>query len=1178
MFKSISMATPNSTVTAQFTANEACQVGVPTNSTVRVNNAVTTDNPVSLAVGDKIELDATSGPGNASVFVPWTYNGNTCYFGIASAATSNRPTLKSTSRGKTWDDIGGTTLFSYKTATTETTLGLNGTTSGNQTTELVPVMSPESRGLFFYREDGRQIYEQRFPTKPLAHTYMWDGATGTFVNYTLCADGFIYINSATKSTTAITGAKTIWSDGANLFVGGTNKMVRLSDYNTIAQTYVTTDTIIYGAAMAGTSMAVSASGKIFKLESNSTLTEVYSAAAVGEPTVFQNQFVFPICEEFKLRVFNNDGTFSKDVTTGDILPWSAGANAKNDVMVVSGVDTPNVLVYTDLNVNPTTKTFNYRVCYAMPIGGNIIASHYLRATNLAVPPNPPVSGINFPLWKAPINVDTGSGEANVVTEAEILAVASAPNAQLLVNGVTSNTYLSNQRVQMILRSAEGRRTTAMAIGNFAFDFEVRAEETEAFATDINVTNQFLASQVVFTFTIPERTISAPIAVSHGTMQLNNAPYNGTTPVSAGDTIKVTINVPTTATKYWSMVSIADAQFALTVASAVTRIADLQRFQDYSSLVTVSTIKVDEDGTYYFPNYTDAKVFKDDVELTFPVDLLKDDELVVHHIMTSSWWLDPRNTIILGPTINYVCQSTTTVDDAPDYIDFGKVHMGIPDFKFPGDLLGTISGLSDGFKVQIYNEYMSFVVNGGAPEERPFVKNGDVVQAIYRVKNLFETMWAKVDLLAGGTYEFGELNIDPALGEWMPARPSLDKGGVYQWARFRDELKDPQASVALKQTLGIKPSPVVRGLRVQSKIVGATQSTGKWVIGSALPGKKLSGQWIPVFQLFPPQPITPKVPTPPAYRTTALSKGITAAPPVVKAATSAPQKAVAPTRFFNKMTATSPYLNTYTFASMTYFLEDEPSSIRLVGQVVEHEASFGYPATYTNFSPTFHHEASVSPRSVMPFYVYQELVSVRSRTPTWERLESRDIRFQDVEWAYTSENLPRWEEIQPKFTTENVIRSKTIMSTWFSGVIIRTKVFQAQFIRETKIVSKTIQPVFVPSARTISKAIQPRFTNQSMATKSMIADKAKPTSYSGKQTGGVVHGRHNWSYTNPIRAGGLPTAQAAQAEATTYNNVLPVTVYQQPEGTFSYVFARDTGLVCDIKGTNMYATKWLIGGG
>lgn len=1180
MFKSISLATPNSTVTAQFTASEACQVGVPVNSTVRKNGTVTTDNPVVLAVGDKIELDATSGPGNGSVFIPWTYNGNQCFFGIASKAASNRPVLKSTSRGKTWNDIGGSTLFSYKTDTAETTLGLDGTTSGTQATDLIPVMSPESRDVYFYRDDGRQIYEYHFLTKPLSHAYMWNGAAGSFTNYILCEDGFIYTNSSTKSTAKITGATCMWSDGYNLFVGGPNLLVRLSDLNTIAQTYTTTEKIIYGVAQAGVSMAVTASGKILKLESNNTLTTLYSAAAVGEPTVFKNQFVFPICEEFKLRVYGSDGAFVKDVATGDLLPWSAGASIRNTQMVVSGADSNNVLIYTDLDTNPTTKTFTYRVCYAMPFSnGAIIASHYLRATNLAVPPNPAVSGINFPVWRAPVDVDTGSGEANVVTEAEILGVTVAPNAQLLVNGVPSDTYLTNQRVQMIMRSVSGRSASAMTIGNYAFDFQISGVTTEAFATSINVENKFLASQVVFDFTIPELTINAPIAVSHGTMLLNGSPYNGSTPVKGGDAIRVTINVPTSLTKYWSMVSLADAQFALTIASAVTRIADLQRFQDYSTLDTVSTITVDEDGTYYFPNYSDAKVFKDDVQLTFPVDLLKDDQLVVHHIRTSSWWLDPRDTIVLGPTINYVCRSTTTVDDAPDYIDFGKVHMGIPDFNFPGDLLGTISGLSDKFKVQIYNEYMTFSVNGGAPEEKPFVQNGDVVQAIYRVKNLFETMWAKVDLLAGTTYEFGELNIDPALGEWMPARPTSGVGGTYKWARYRDDLNGGQASVGLKQTPRIAPALASVGAKATPMLRPATQSKGLWANGNM--GRKTNaskGSWVPMFQLFPPQPITPKVPTAPSYRPATMYAGARTPDTIAKAKSSVGFKPVTNNRVFNKIDGTSYARSTYAFEAMVPFLEDEPTSIRMVDQEVDHEPAFGYPATYTNFSPTFHHESSTSPRTVTPFYFYQELVVIRSTAPTWERLESRDIRFREVTWDFKTEDMLRSKAIQPVFFTGTIMRSKIIQSTWNNGSILRSHTLSGYRAQPT-LVGKTIQAVFAKKSTVATKIITPKVAaKSSQAFKATPMATFKPISYSGVQGRAWVPSKFNWSYDNPVQAGGLPTSQAAQEEATAYNNVLPVTVYQQPEGTFGYYFTRDTGLVCDIKGTNLYATKWLIGGG
>lgn len=71
---------------------------------------------------------------------------------------------------------------------------------------------------------------------------------------------------------------------------------------------------------------------------------------------------------------------------------------------------------------------------------------------------------------------------------------------------------------------------------------------------------------------------------------------------------------------------------------------------------------------------------------------------------------------------------------------------------------------------------------------------------------------------------------------------------------------------------------------------------------------------------------------------------------------------------------------------------------------------------------------------------------------------------------------------------------------------------------------------------------------------------------------------NWQTVLPLLTGGFATAAEAETAAVAFNNVLPRTIYQQPEGSFSYVFKRNTELVCQIKGTNIFAVKWLIGGG
>jgi hypothetical protein len=66
--------------------------------------------------------------------------------------------------------------------------------------------------------------------------------------------------------------------------------------------------------------------------------------------------------------------------------------------------------------------------------------------------------------------------------------------------------------------------------------------------------------------------------------------------------------------------------------------------------------------------------------------------------------------------------------------------------------------------------------------------------------------------------------------------------------------------------------------------------------------------------------------------------------------------------------------------------------------------------------------------------------------------------------------------------------------------------------------------------------------------------------------------------NNDNMGGYATEAEALAAAEEYNFGVPVMAYEQPEGTFSFVFKQPTELFCQIKGTNIYATKWLIGGG
>ena len=1160
MFGSISSAAPNSTVTSSFTAVESCQVDVGVGLTVRVNGQVNATRPIALVQGNQIELDVQSPGPNDYKFVPWTYNGLQSYFAVATKQVGNRPTLKRPYRGQLWFEYQASTptLFTKRSAGNEYQLDFVSNANGDQANDNIALIDYAGSYVCFYSETANTMRRRTLISgKPISLTRVWNGAVRTWETYALSGNGSIVRiavdGSTTTSTATYTNAKCIFSDGTTLYVGGQGFINVMSDLNTVDRVITTTETIVYGAAIASTAMAVTRSGKILQVR-DQQLVELYSSTMIGTPTVYKNQFVFPIIEEYKLRVLNADGSFALDISTGDRLPWGCSAD-RNNGMVVSHVDSKDIARYINLDGSaPSIYTFNYLVTNATILGATFFATHYLREFVLTTPPNPPVSGVSFPSWNAPIGVDVGSGEMVATTDGNDLIVAASPNATVLVNSEVKNILNTSNRVQVMLRSQEGRQSAAVVLGNYAFDFKVTAKPTTAFSTWLDVPSQFTASQLIYNVIVPAQVANAPVALSHGTMLRNGAAYDGSTPVNAGDRLKITINVPTGRTSYYSMLTIADSQFALIANTASTKIQDTQRYQEYLSTTTVSTFKVEDAGNYYLPNYSDVEVRKNGNLILFPTVLAANDVLVVKHTRMSAWWYDNRDTVLIGPNTNVVFRGITLVDDAPDNFDLGSVHLGIPDFDSQPDGQGTITGLSDQFSIQIYGDFMMISVNDAAPVAKPTVKNGDVIKVIYTVQNLWEDRYVKTTLYDGREYGFAVVHVDPALGQYPDPKTSANFMPS-AWALVKPDNELPvNVPMIWNQNRSGEQGPALEVLYAFGpQDIPTIAVTPQWQTGATLlPTVANVPEWeMGIAQLKTPASIAE------------WEMGIAQIPTLMNSPgwEQSPTKAKAPRLIagFNQYAPDLPFAvwDAKTHDPSTYFDYDiQENYIPSYG----HEAIFRYFEAYwepfqditsRSVAVNWDNWNSVNNLTWQPgIYMFDQATYAPVNLIGQARVLNATVTFNPV-WLYDSP--------QPEWVNDS------------SGVFA--------FLNWNHEESVPLKPVFVSGMKPLIYQNDPRFVadDKPLFNKNDPLYSQESTLGTNASTGEYASDKH-WINKEPLKTGGYADATTAMAAGTSAAGNLIVTTYQQPEGTFSFIIKRETNLTCPIQTSDIIVGKWLIGGG
>jgi hypothetical protein len=485
---------------------------------------------------------------------------------------------------------------------------------------------------------------------------------------------------------------------------------------------------------------------------------------------------------------------------------------------------------------------------------------------------------------------------------------------------------------------------------------------------------------------------------------------------------------------------------------------------------------------------------------------------------SSWWFDERSTILLGPSVNYRVVGITQVDGAPDNVSFGFVRLGIPDFPFQADGQATISGLSDGYSVEIFGDGLEFTVNGGPLTARPLVKNGDVVTATYTVRNLWENRFAKVLLDDGEEYEFGLVNVDPPLGINFDAAQEtylLNTMWMEHETLSFQELESVGPDSYQYDYVGTDVAPATFFTRGQGQesdlLIGS-----RYADSSELEAPRLFGDW---------QRSYLQLPTP-------SSEGLW-------------QES-----FVNQVTDSSlPEMydnNSFPTSEVVPWISHRSDTFRIFDNSESFEPAYGYSVEIRVVDKEFFHLIENDLRNFVPFFSYGSPDVMITGQPFWEKQFASSMDLVDMTWSRNAlENSNPITLLGTKY-----------LETPHRGVS-RTTVFANS---DSKLLMVTLNVGFVPSFRTIL------YSTSAIRQSAMDYSTMAPV-------GNFVPAR---LVRNLQPLGAFDTLEDALQAGSRPG--LVIEPYQQPEGKFSYIIRRETGLVCPIIPSSIFSTKWLLGGG
>lgn len=1161
MFFSVSNAISNTTVRTQFIATESCTVVIPAspNQGVTLNGVTSSDTSFQLIQGDEISLDYLAPPEGEVVLYEWSYNGNTCFFAITSRNNQTNRTIRNSFNDSAWWEFSNPSsdityqgvnfdgILNYSIEVDE----LADLPLPNGREDIVAFLEPpRNRIVFFYNVDGQtngllsipnNFHTLDLPSRPRSMARLLNNSNQRYEIYVLCEDGFIYrIDHQFQITqSTVSHPNTAWviiSDDLNLWIAGDQYLVRMSDMDTVSQIIPSSEFITAGAALGPLVMFSAKGGKTLRVSGNQ-ISIGHSGSWKGIPVAANDRIWFPDPTNNRVMGYSSrTASIASFQTIGSIssLPWASGSNGQD--LVISYLDETSVGFLPDGSSFAVPRNLSEQTMFIGCSDNWIVGSSYLADLRFTNVNSPQISGPAFGYREATGIADIGSGDFQVSSENEFTPVRIAPNTQAVIDGqifnesstVINTTIPDGSYIGISVRSNLEKKSSVVVIGTQAFDYVVRGVETTSKTSNIDPGVQIVSPVSSFSFTVPTIVSNAPISVSYGTLQINGQTHNGTSRVNGGDAVVVTLRLRENLPNRSTILSLADAQFALLANGRPEVELSVVDGVAIGSTEVTSQVTITETGTYHIPRYSrHVSIIRNGFTLfpssnPGPITLIQNDVVSINHVKASQILSDVRRTYIIGPNSNFYVESSSFVDDEPNTVDFGIIALlqGIPDFPALAPNLVTISGLSPLVSVRIFSDdpNISFSVNDGEFETRPEVRNGDTVRAQYIVRNLFESKSVFTERSDGSSFLLGSIGIESPTNTIL-VQYEQSRSPISQWIRYLLSDFSYQNNAVFNSVLNILPTESPTGL-----LVSFDQ------MKSDAPLADFAG--------------------------------------------------------FDQMSTPAPLSNSFTSYSILESLEMlddfevyDPSS-HSDRTMLDRFESFE-DEELLEFQGESSHQSLIQLSAYDPIVENLSAYQLNSHTREWESLPHEIHRYFLPTFEFTSEVVskffsptwyrlnenqkylfsPNWENLPPNRPIEEFVIVFTALKDVFSILFVDT-LYQYNIgpkLLDITPISTIGNPIGISEF-----PIRSGFTE---------GQSLKDISIQGH-----VASDRLWDTTLPLLTGGFVDEITASLAGQFAASDFSFETYQQPEGSWSFIVNKESSLVCEARPTTLRAVAWLLGGG
>lgn len=544
MFRSVSACTPNSVVTTEFTSSVNQEFNIWSNVTVAINGTVNNDRPIQLSVGDAVTAILTTPNGFRDYqFYPYTLDRKPQAFAVVNKNNYN-PTIKIVDARKRWYNYlpKATTISWYNQLNSVRSVG---TSKNIVDIDRVHIYLDAARSsVVFYSQFQNLVTRAYLPAAPIDYKKV----PSTVPGYTkdllvLCSDGRLYrvdyLNRAGGSEEFTPALVTSFSlddlafqedipgvgsfldyakskltaqlfpvvtsfDVANniIWLVGSNTVYTLTlNFTSLATiTIPSTEVILNIACVGNNAVVVTKTHKLFHVQANGTVVQVYQSSALGSPCTMpnSNQVAVPAGNEKKVYIFQEvSGTLSlmSSIDTPDFIPAYCEVFENN--LWVTGHDSIAALKVTGPN-SYDIHAFAEKVTLISVVGGSIMANHYLKdyvTLNLG--------GIEKII---PVTIEPRTGPVSHIGTAPILmkmlgqqgmTPIPGPGLTYFVNGRLGDGALgcnSGDYLGLSYKAlSEGKFRSPVILGDTAYDYDVEvissARVTDYFISTVTALNK-----------------------------------------------------------------------------------------------------------------------------------------------------------------------------------------------------------------------------------------------------------------------------------------------------------------------------------------------------------------------------------------------------------------------------------------------------------------------------------------------------------------------------------------------------------------------------------------------------------------------------------------------------------------------------------------------------------------